>query len=369
MKVLHICNHFWPSKGGIEKFVFDLCRESKKIGVDAEVLCLNKPHHSKEVLPPISEVEGIRVTRVPFLNLKYYKPALLPLNKLREFDVLHVHGVGALLDFVVLTKGIHRKPIVVSTHGGVFHTKAISGIKKLYFFGLQKMILKGVDKVVACSRNDLELFKPISNKMVLIENGAELDRFSVCDGVPKQENVFLFVGRLSKNKQIDRLLPAFGKLHKMGIRFTLRIVGSDWEGIAPRLQELSKALGIAEWVFFAGEVSDEELVSEYCAASFFVSASRYEGFGISAIEAMACGCVPILNRISAFEYFVKDGVNGFLLDFSDSKQTAKRIQEIMQMDMRNIRKSAQNSAQQFDWSHQMKEWDALYARVGAAGSK
>ncbi|MDO8625074.1 MAG: glycosyltransferase family 4 protein, partial [Candidatus Diapherotrites archaeon] len=237
MKVLHLTNHFWPSTGGIEKFTLDLCRESIKMGIESEVLCLNKANHSSNAMPSNDEIDGIRITRVPFLDLKYYKPAFLPLKMLSEADVLHVHGVSALLDFAVLTKPLHGTPIVVSSHGGLFHTKNMMFLKKAYFFGFERLMLHGVDQMVSDSKNDFELFRSIAPKQVLIVNGVDLDRFQKCAQIPKRNRTFLFVGRLSQNKRIENLLAAFEAVHQAGIDFELRIVGEDWEGILPLLSE------------------------------------------------------------------------------------------------------------------------------------
>ncbi len=363
MKVLHICNQFWPSTGGIEKFTLDLCRESKKNGIECEVLCLNRISNSKEILSPRGETGGIPITRVPFLDLKYYKPALLPLGLLKKADIIHVHGVGALLDFVALTKPLHKKPIVVSTHGGIFHTRNVSTLKKIYFFGWQRAILSAVDQVVACSKNDFELFKLISKKLLLIENGVDVERFLKIRQKQKQQNVFLFVGRLSKNKRIDRLLDVFGELKRLGTDFELRIVGKDWEKILKPLGKRAEELKISENVFFVGEIPDSGLENEYARASFFVSASEYEGFGISVIEAMAAGCVPILNRIASFENFVEENRTGFLVDFENAKGTAEKIAEIMGKSFGGISAQSKKTAKRFSWQSRIREWKKIYETI------
>ncbi len=363
MRILHITNQFWPSTGGIEKFVYDLCRESKKNGIECEVLCLNRLHQGGKILSPRGETGGIPITRVPFLDLKYYKPALLPLGLLKKADIIHVHGVGALLDFVALTKPLHKKPIVVSTHGGIFHTPNASVLKKAYFFGWGKFILSFADIVAACSRSDFELFRPVSKKLLLIENGVDLERFQACDRQKKGKNVFLFVGRISKNKQVDLLLRAFGILHRRGVDFELRLVGPDWGNLKTELQGLAERIGIGKKTVFVGEISEQRLVQEYCNARFFVSASRYEGFGISTIEAMAAGCIPILNKIASFEHFVEENTTGFLTDFEDSAGTAEKIQEIMGKPLEGMPSKSKEAAKRFSWDSRIREWKKLYETV------
>ncbi len=360
MKVLHVTNQFWPSVGGIEKFTMDLCLKTRPLGVQSRVLCLNKGKNDSISLPELDEISGIRIRRLPFLNLHYYKPALLPKEELDWADVVHVHGVSALSDFLVLTKHRHRKPIVLSTHGGLFHTKSLTALKKMYFFGWQKILLKGVDLVVADSPNDFELFKPVAPAMVLIENGVDFS--ALTKKTKKKPKRFLYVGRLSKNKQVDLLLKTFGELKKLGRDFELRLVGPDFENLSEELKRLAEELNIKKQVVFLGEISDKQLAAEFLSARFFVSASRYEAFGISTIEAMAAGCVPIVSDIPSFRHFISDGKDGFLVDFTDCKKTAVRINQIVKKKA-DFSSKARKSAKRFSWKQKAKEWQKAYQSV------
>src|SRR5205085_2526687 len=122
MKVLHVVADFWPHLGGIEKFVLDLARHSREIGIAPTVMTLNRRDGDEPPLPSQDQVDGIPIRRLATLDLKYYRATWLPIREIRRHDVLHIHGLGAWLDFAVGTKLLHRRPIVLSTHGGVFHT-------------------------------------------------------------------------------------------------------------------------------------------------------------------------------------------------------------------------------------------------------
>lgn len=360
MKVLHVTNQFWPNVGGIEKFTMDLCVQTKPLGIESRVLCLNKGKNDRHALPATGEINGIRIRRVPFLNLHYYKPALIPKEELAWADVIHVHGVSALSDYLVLTKHRHQKPIILNTHGGLFHTQSLTAIKKIYFLGGQKIMLKGVDLVVADSPHDFELFRPIAQKMILIENGVDFSALS--KKAKKNPKRFLYVGRLSKNKRIDLLLKTFGELKKQGRDFELRLAGPDWENLASELKQLAKDLKISEQVVFLGEISDQQLAVEFLSAKFFVSASRYEAFGISTIEGMAAGCVPIVSDIPSFRHFISDKKDGYLVDFSDCEKTAGIIGEILSQ-KKDWSVRVRKSAKRFSWKQKAAEWLNAYQNV------
>jgi alpha-1,3-mannosyltransferase len=331
------------------------------------VLCLDTEHHSRKKLSSHDEVDGIRVFRIPYLDLKYYKPAWLPLDLLKSADLLHVHGVGAMLDFAVATKGLHRKPIVVSTHGGIFHTATIGWVKKLYFSGFERLMLRGVDRVVACSQSDFELFKPVAKRLTRIDNGVELSRFKGIAMDRKEPTRFLVLGRISRNKQVDQIIDALAFLRGKsvaGAPFSLRIVGFDWENLRPELEAQIARKELGGMVTLTGEVPEEQLRTELEHAAFALSASRYEGFGIAVVEAMAAGCVPLLNRIPAFESFVEDGKTGFWIDFSEPEKAAERIAAISAMDVSDVRANAVTKAWEFDWSECIGKWEALYRALG-----
>ncbi|MBU0636029.1 glycosyltransferase [Candidatus Micrarchaeota archaeon] len=173
----------------------------------------------------------------------------------------------------------------------------------------------------------------------------------------------MFVGRISRNKRINELLNVFAILKERGIDFELRIVGGDWEKILPELQTLAQSLGIQKKVFFLGEISDKKLIEEYGRARFFVSASRYEAFGISTVEAMAAGCVPIVSDIPSFRDFIANTNAGFLVDFTQHSQTADIIEKTLKTDCRPLMKNARLRARDFSWEARIASWKSLYQRV------
>jgi alpha-1,3-mannosyltransferase len=366
MRILHICTDFWPSTGGIEKFVLDLARHSRQAGLETKVLCFNRIHSSSHTLPPQDQIGDIPIRRVSFLDLKYYRPTLLPLAELRQADVLHVHGIGAPLDFAAATKLLHRRPIVLSTHGGIFHTGKLPTLKQLYFHGLHRIIQRAVDCTVACSQQDLDLFQPVARKLILIENGVELAPFRQRHDAPKDPNRLVFVGRLSRNKGIENLIHAFHLLAPSQPHARLRIIGPDWENLQGSLQDLINRLDLSEKVTLTGQLPDEQMRQELQQAAFFVSASHYEGFGISAIEAMAAGCIPLLNDIPAFRNLIRDGENGFLINFNDSVQAADRLHHAMSHHTPQLTHAARLRAEDFSWEQKFPAWKHLYEQLTTA---
>lgn len=360
MKILHVTNHFYPCVGGIETYIFDLCRELIKQGHKSDVACLDTCSYSNEKLPAKEIIEGINVFRMPYLNLKYYKIALSVAKFIKDYDIIHVHGIGFFSDYILLSKIFHKKPVVVSGHGGIFHTKRLSFIKQAYFGLWVRLTLKLADVVIAESKNNLALFEKIC-RPVFIPYSIHFRDFSI-KRAPKKDSL-LFVGRISRNKRIDNLISTVFFLKKSIPDVKLYVVGGDWENIKKDLDAMTIRLGLQKNVVFCGEKRGEELIEQYARAEFFVSASDYEGFGISAIEAMAAGCIPVLNSIDSFRAFIEDGKNGFIVDFGCPEAAAAKISEIKNLPA-NIRHkleiSARNTAKQYGWAGTAKKIESVY---------
>lgn len=359
MKILHVYNHFHPCTGGVENQIENLCVGLRKLGHHSDVCCLDTCVHSKEKLPPKGEHKGIRIIRMPYLDFKYYKIAPSVIKMAKQYDVLHLHGLGFFMDFLGKTKWFHGKPIIFSTHGGIFHTKRIMPLKNLYFNAWARFILKKADKIIAVSRNDQKLFSKISENVEFIPNGIDFDRFSIIKRKP-EKNTLLFIGRLSPNKRIDRLIETVHYLRKKKTKMKLYIAGRDWKGEERRLRQMVRRDGLSENVIFLGEVNEKEKMDCLKKAEFFVSSSEYEGFGVSIIEAMASGVPVVVSDIESFRNLIDKGKNGFIVDYTDSEKAAGLISGITDKTKKIISKNAKERASLYDTSKLIRKMVRIY---------
>jgi len=364
MKILHVVNSFYPNVGGIENAVKQHCEELIKKGHSCEVVCFNKVPNKDAKLPKEGEIDGIKIHRIPFFSMKYYHFAPAVFGIVKNYDIVHVHGIGFFSDFLIVTKLLHKKPVVVSTYGAVFHTKNIFLLKLIYFHIIQRVVLRFADKVIAISKNDFSLFsRIISKNLILVELGVRLDKFFAINSVKKDENKIISVGRISKNKMTNQLLDIFSIISKKNNNIKFSIIGDDWEGLVQELERQKEKLGLKNKVVFSGKVSEKELMRHYANAGFFVSASRFESFGITTIEAMAAGCIPIVNDIESFRNFIEIGKDGYITDFSDTEKTAELILMALENNPKEIRKSAVAKAHEFEWKNKINKIIKIYENI------
>jgi D-inositol-3-phosphate glycosyltransferase len=178
-----------------------------------------------------------------------------------------------------------------------------------------------------------------ASKIGVVPCGVNLDRFRPMDkktarsqvGFAEDESIVLYVGRLSPIKGTDRLLEAMGGF---GVRKPIRLViigGDDYD--TPELeslQRLSRELGLANAVEFMGRVKHEKLTPYYCAADVLVLPSRYETFGLVALEALASGTPVVATPVGAMKTIIREGETGHVTANGASRLLAAGIEKFIE---------------------------------------
>lgn len=364
---MHVVRQFSPAVGGLENFVLCLAREQRRAGYDARVLTLNKVfHRAGPSLPDRDEVEGVPVRRLPWTGSYKYPLALSALLHVKDYDLIHVHAVDFFADYLSVTRVLHKTPMVLSTHGGFFHSAFASKLKRAYFSLVTRQSLRGYARVIACSEGDKRLFEKLcSPKLLMIENGVDIEKFNG-EGSTALENAFLFIGRFSTNKRIDRLLETMHRLRQILPNVRLTIAGRDWDGNLQRMRRQITALGLDENVTIQVDPDDDQILAEVRRHSFIVSASEYEGFGMTLVEGMAAGLVPIASPIESFSRIINDAGVGLLIDFSDASSAAADIAKYynnLEPDFGKTRQACVAAARRYGWANTARRFNEIYDAV------
>ena len=136
--------------------------------------------------------------------------------------------------------------------------------------------------------------------------------------------MLLYVGRLSRPKNLFSLVDTFAELKNKWPRAALLVVGKgELEG---PLAGYVKKRELTD-VRFVGFIPNQDLPRVYNCADFFIMSSTYEGQPVVLLEAMACGLPPILPDIPAMRDIVEESGLGLLVDFSDSHRAARQVEE------------------------------------------
>ena len=178
---------------------------------------------------------------------------------------------------------------------------------------LPRMIQK-CQKVITiseCSKNDIVNYLGVpADKVEVIYPGVEgfYRPIKDADRILKQlkkigldpGSYILYVGGLHPRKNLGALLEAFhGYLSKAKTRQIFLVIVGQTSPYGDEIANQAKALGIQQRVLFTGHVDEEDLLYLYNGAKLFVYPSKYEGFGLPPLEAMACGCPVIVSKTSS----------------------------------------------------------------------
>jgi glycosyltransferase involved in cell wall biosynthesis len=154
-------------------------------------------------------------------------------------------------------------------------------------------------------------------------------------GLHPREFVVLQLGRMVPRKGVDTVIRSIAALRdRHQVHARLLVVGSDAQdnGLASqggpevaRLKELCDELGVAGQVVFTGQKPRAELRYYYSAASVFVTTPWYEPFGITPLEAMACGVPVIGAAVGGIKDTVVDGKTGYLVPPNDAQAVAQKL--------------------------------------------
>ncbi len=140
-------------------------------------------------------------------------------------------------------------------------------------------------------------------------------------GVCDEACVFLFVGRLVRDKGVFDLLSAFGRVAERAPGVGLWMVGPDEEGLVPEMKKKGEVFGASTRWIGATQTPEKYMM----AADVLVLPSYREGFGSVIIEAGSCGLPVVAYRIDGVIDAVEDGASGLLVELGDAERLAEQL--------------------------------------------
>ena len=208
---------------------------------------------------------------------------------------------------------------------------------------IERTLVEEADCIVAeCPQDRMDLIRLYGadpDKTVMVPCGFDPGEFAPMDrlaarrelGLDPDEFVVLQLGRLVPRKGIDNVIRAMAHLPRE-LPSRLLVVGGESdepdEAITPeigRLRGVARDVGVEPRVTFTGRRQRPELRRYYCAADAFVTTPWYEPFGITPLEAMACGAPVVGSAVGGIQYTVLHGVTGFLVPPHDPQALAERL--------------------------------------------
>ncbi|MGG7580781.1 glycosyltransferase family 4 protein [Rhizobium sp. YTUHZ045] len=370
--IVHVVRQFLPNRGGLEDVVANLSRQTLRRGYRVRVVTLNSLFTAPEdKLPACENIDGIEVVRIPWSGSSRYPLAPQVFRHLGDADLVHVHAIDFFFDALAWGRMLHGKPIIVTTHGGFFHTRKYAAIKKIWFRTLTRASARAYRRVVCCSASDLRQFSEIVPNSVLIENGADIGKFADAASRRARRRI-VTIGRYSVNKRLDHLLDAMAVLKSRDPEWHLDVVGAESDLNRVDIEGEIESRDLTGRVTLHVSPDNDTIRRIIAAASLFASASEYEGFGLVALEAMSAGLLPVLNANDAFQTLAERHPVIMLADFT-IPETAATTMESAYADLacrpHALRSELLETARGYSWDIVAGRYIDLYRSLDIAASE
>ena len=309
MKVLHVGEYV---QGGVATYISMLLNHPNHTEIKDYIICSDRNSEHKWNLPK-GRVHYYTYHRSIFQVLPAMITVWKEIRRL-EPDVIYCHSTwaGLFARFPMLFLG---KPcrVIYNAHGWAFLRNTAEWKRRVYA-GIEKMLLHSTDTVVNVSKHEYNSaikYGLPAKKLQVIYSGISDKKGDIDPSVKLPDNCvnLLFVGRFDPQKGIDYLLEEFSKCRRNDLRLT--VIGDNVIGGTHIEKENS------DTVTFLGWVPHEKLASYYSQCDAVVMPSRWEAFGLVAIEAMKYSKPVIVSNKGALPEIIKDGENGLIFNFDD----------------------------------------------------
>jgi glycosyltransferase involved in cell wall biosynthesis/O-antigen/teichoic acid export membrane protein len=334
--------------GGAEVYIHELARRWVQDGHAVTMFAGNDGKQART-----ATIDGVNVVRRGSFYLAYPWAFLYYMFQFRgRFDVI----VDCHNGIPFFTPLYAKEPVVCllhHVHQEVFHQflpKPLAWLaatleNRLMPFAYRRCPFVTVSE---SSRNEMQAWGIVGTGIEIINPGIDLSRLT--PGARRSVPTILYLGRLKAYKSIPVLLKAFKQVLSQVPDARLVIAGGGEE--LANLQQLSEELGITAQVEFTGKISEDDKTRHLQEAWVFVNPSMMEGWGITTIEANACGVPVVASNVPGLRDSVREGYSGFLVPYGDEQALAAGLARLItdQPTWNQMSRNALEWAQNFDWN-------------------
>ena len=342
MQVLHITQSL---AGGPASYFEEIASyQSNVFGVDGVRFLI--PAGSRSYIPSIPERQIIQFHPGDRSIVGLFAFGLAAYKSIRSLDptIIHLHSTfaGAVVRPTFLL-GRRRGKVVYCAHGWAFSMEVPEWKKKLYSM-VEHCLLPLTDAVLNISNSEHHLAVlhglPL-DKMKTIRNGINVNlpkRIGSGISFPTEKINLIFVGRHDRQKGLDLLLDIFTTASLNDVH--LHVIGAPVVSGKHPTADLARASNIT----FYGWI-DRDVVSQMiCSADALIMPSRWEGFGLTALEAMRLGKPVIASRRGALSEIIEDGRTGLHFNL---EAPSELITILRNLDRDFLRRLGDNGQQEF----------------------
>ena len=344
MKILCVVPEYWPAfrYGGLVFSVHFLNRALVRKGIDVTVYTTDAGLENSVPVEKEVSLEGVKVNYFKFSKLFefvagggwQFSPKMREAlkNNLKGFDLVYIVNIWCYPAAIAAHYSrFYKKPYIMVPSGMLYPDTFSKKIWKKwpYYYFMVREYLKAASAIHYTTEDEAEKthsFLSLRNKAIVVANGVDLSEFtdsfdkeSLREKYPeiKDKKIILFLGRIHWIKGLDILIEAYAMIAKDRNDVHLLIVGMDEKGYSRKVKRWIDEYGMNyvdfrakkdkdyagdAQVTFTGMLTGQEKLKAYGGSDIFVLPSYSENFGMTVVEAMACGLpVVITNKVGIYK--------------------------------------------------------------------
>lgn len=311
MRVLHVITSL--EIGGAQRLLVDLL-PLQAVSEDVTLLVYERVHNNFE---KSLEQSGIKILCLD--EHDFHNPGVIfRLRSIfKDYDLIHAHLFPTIYWASLAARRLKVKLVYTE------HSTSNSRRNKWFFRPVERFMYRRYNKIISISQQTQDALTSwlgqYDNRFVVINNGVDIRKFAAVKSpvIPKS---LIMVSRFASSKDQETVIRAMQYIDKDA---TLRFVG-DGENRA-HYEVLAKDLGVSDRVQFLGSRSDvPELVASSCIG---IQSSNWEGFGLTAVEIMACGKPVIATNVDGLKQIVEGA--GEIFNVGHASELAARVNYLL----------------------------------------
>ena len=352
MSVHHIINNIELDKGGAQRVARQLHEGMLAKGVDSRLVALCG---CQENIPGAVFLQQ----KSPYSWRSFISIVRYIQQHCHPNDIIHVHLFPALLYTAIAAKLLRWSGQLVCTEHNTYNRRRVHPIGRW----IDRSIYPAYQRIYCISQGTLESLRSWmpsqGRKLKVVENGIELWHQAFLERPQKHQIVIVSAGRLHEQKNYSAAIDAIALLDNRQIKY--KVAGIGEQEFA--LKEQCKRLGLEETVEFCGYV--EDITSFLENADIFLMPSKWEGFGLAAVEAMNAGLPVIASDVAGIREIFNEALPcGLLVSPDKPDEIAQAVSSLLDRNLRlNLGKKAFEQSLEYSKERTIERYCEEYAQI------
>jgi len=334
-----IVNHrniYHPQAGGAETVLYEIGRRLAKKAYVTWLAESISGKNSQQI------IEGIRMK----MKGNKYTLHLYSLMEAKKHEIV-IDSIAHSVPFFSYKVNKNTVAMIHHVHQDVLRFE-VNPLQAMFLRTLERGV-RNYHRIIAVSKTtkrDLLKLGVNEEKIHVIYNGVDHEKYRPSE--KSERPMILWIGRMKKYKNPFDSLIIYKKLTKK-----VDMVVAGYGDLAEEFAKISKAIGVK----YLGKVTEEEKIKLYQRAWIVLLTSYIEGWGMTVVEANACGTPVVAYATGSMPELISEGVNGFLVPYKDYNQAAKVIDAILEENtIKQLSKMSLEESMKYSWEKTANEY-------------